>query len=132
MLASYDDGELARYGPGALHLRELLAYAIGLGLRRFDFTIGDEPYKLEWSDTHLKLCDYTTAVAWRGWSACCRSMARRRIKRFIKQTSLAWRVVSFVRSIVGPLLHRPVSRPQPVQPIASGVAQSPPARRRIV
>ena len=29
MLASYDDGGLSRYGPGALHLRELLTYAIG-------------------------------------------------------------------------------------------------------
>jgi CelD/BcsL family acetyltransferase involved in cellulose biosynthesis len=43
LLASYDDGELSHYGPGTLHLRELLAHAIGLGLKSFDFTIGDEP-----------------------------------------------------------------------------------------
>jgi len=103
VLASHEDNELSHYGPGALHLRELLAYAIGRGLRRFDFTIGDEPYKLEWSDTHLKLCDYTKVVSWRGWSACCRSMALRRLKRFIKQTPWAWRMVPFVRSVVGPL-----------------------------
>jgi len=71
VVASYEDSALSHYGPGALHLRELMAYAIRLGLRRFDFTIGDEPYKLEWSDTHLKLCDYIVAVTWRGWPASC-------------------------------------------------------------
>ena len=55
VLASYSDGSaVAQYGPGALHLRELMAYAIGRGLKRFDFTIGDEPYKLEWSDTYAR------------------------------------------------------------------------------
>lgn len=44
VLASYDeDSAYSRYGPGALHLRELLAYAIARGLKRFDFTIGDGP-----------------------------------------------------------------------------------------
>ena len=58
VLASYeDDAAVSHYGPGALHLRELLAHAIKLGLRRFDFTIGDEPYKDEWSDTSIKLYD---------------------------------------------------------------------------
>ncbi len=42
VLSSYDDGALGHYGPGALHLRELIANAIELGLRRFDFTVGDE------------------------------------------------------------------------------------------
>jgi CelD/BcsL family acetyltransferase involved in cellulose biosynthesis len=98
MLASHDDGELSRYGPGALHLRELLAYAIGLGLQRFDFTIGDESYKLEWSDTHLDLGDYAAPATWWGWPNCCRSMVRRPVKRFIKQTPVLWRTVSRLRS----------------------------------
>ena len=91
MLSSYCDGELAHYGPGALHLRELLAHAIERGLRRFDFTIGDERYKLEWSDLHLQLCDYSAAATWRGWPASVLSAARRRLKRFIKQTPAMWR-----------------------------------------
>ena len=32
VLASYDDGEVSRFGPGAAHLRELLRYAIARGL----------------------------------------------------------------------------------------------------
>ncbi len=106
VLASYDDGALAHYGPGALHLRELLAYAIGRGLKRFDFTIGDEPYKLEWSDTNVSLGDYTAAATWRGWLPYCQSIVRRPVKRFIKQTPWAWRAVCRARSRLGPFLRR--------------------------
>ncbi len=123
MLASYDDGELSRYGPGALHLRELLAYAIGAGLRRFDFTIGDEPYKLEWSDTHFDLHDYAAATTWRGALASCRSNARRSVRRFIKQTPFLWRAATSLRSRIGPLLQRPPTAPQHEPP---RVADAPP------
>jgi CelD/BcsL family acetyltransferase involved in cellulose biosynthesis len=105
MLASYDDGELSRYGPGALHLRELLAYAIGRGLWRFDFTIGDEPYKREWSDSAVTLWDYCTVARSRGWPAFCRAALLRPLKRFIKQTPWAWRVASRARALRGRLRH---------------------------
>jgi CelD/BcsL family acetyltransferase involved in cellulose biosynthesis len=112
LLASYDDGELSHYGPGALHLRELMAHAIKLKLKYFDFTIGDEAYKLEWSDTHSELCDYTAVATWRGRPQCWLSDWRRRAKRFIKQTPWAWRLVSGLRSAVGSLssLHLPQRR----------------------
>jgi predicted ATP-grasp superfamily ATP-dependent carboligase len=112
VLASFVDTEIAHYGPGALHLRELMAHAINLGLKRFDFTIGDEPYKLEWSDTELKLYDYTATVTWRGLPARWSSSVRRRIKRFIKQTPLLWKLASQARAALGALLHPHVSRPQ--------------------
>src|SRR5262249_12150351 len=41
VLSSYHDGEVMRFGPGRAHLHELLRHAIGLGIRHFDFTIGD-------------------------------------------------------------------------------------------
>ena len=73
VLASYcEDSRAAHFGPGALHLRELLKYAIERGLQRFDFTIGDERYKLEWCDSSLKLYDHAAAATWRGWPACAR------------------------------------------------------------
>jgi D-aspartate ligase len=126
MLASYDDGELARYGPGALHLRELLAYAIGQKLRRFDFTIGDEPYKLEWSDVHVKLRDYTAAATWRGWPAWLQSSLRRPVKRYIKQTPWAWRIACQYRSLVGSLFRRPQPASEPARPAAAALSSSRP------
>ena len=104
LLASYDqDIAASRYGPGALHLRELMAHAIERGLRRFDFTIGDERYKLEWFDIHVPLFNYTAATTGRGWPARCASTVRRRVKRFIKHSPLAWSLVGRFRSAVGPL-----------------------------
>lgn len=119
MLASYDDGAMAHYGPGALHLRELLAYAIGRGLRRFDFTIGDEPYKREWSDRAATLWDYRAVATWRGWPAFCRAMVARPLKRFIKQTPWAWRAVSHARAVLGGLQHRAAAPPQSAAPSGS-------------
>ena len=115
LLASYDDGELSHFGPGALHLRDLLAHAIRLRLKTFDFTIGDEPYKLEWCDTHWELYDYTEAASWRGRPPYWLSNAQQRAKRFIKQTPWAWRLVTGLRSASGRLSglrHRPRPRPR--------------------
>ena len=103
VLASYVDSEVAHYGPGALHLRELMAHAISWAMQRFDFTIGDEPYKLEWSDTVLKLYDYTATRTWRGLPARWFSSGRRRVKRWIKQTPALWTLASHARSAIGSL-----------------------------
>ena len=125
LLASYEDGPLAPYGPGALHLRELMAHAIRLGLRRFDFTIGDEPYKLEWSDTHLKLYDFTIAATWRGVPVCIAVALRQKLKRFIKQTPWLWRLVSGARSAIGSVSATPL----PAERTAGAATAAPPATR---
>jgi CelD/BcsL family acetyltransferase involved in cellulose biosynthesis len=107
VLASYVDGAVAHYGPGALHLRELLAYAINRGLKLFDFTIGDESYKLDWCDTVLKLHDYAAATRWRGLPARALSSTQRRGMRLIKQTPLLWNIASHTRAAIGMLARTP-------------------------
>src|SRR5262249_1894735 len=99
VLASHDDGELSRYGPGALHLPELAGHATERGLQRFAFTIGDEPYKQEWSDAPLKLYDHVAGVSRRGFTASRASLARRSLRRLIKQTPFLWRSVRHARSL---------------------------------
>jgi CelD/BcsL family acetyltransferase involved in cellulose biosynthesis/predicted ATP-grasp superfamily ATP-dependent carboligase len=126
VLASFVDSDVSHYGPGALHLRELMAHAIKLGLKRFDFTIGDEPYKLEWSDTDLALYDYSETTSWRGFPVSSSSALRRRIKRFIKQTPALWRFVSDVRSAIGALSHSPRARPLGRGPAAPRTAPARP------
>ncbi len=103
ILASYDDGEVARFGPGAAHLRELLRYAIARGCKRFDFTIGDEPYKRDWCESEQRLYDHSAATTWRGWPAFAMSAAWRRAKRAIKKTAPVWNAVVRLRSAVGAL-----------------------------
>ena len=126
VLASYeDDAAVSHYGPGALHLRELLAHAIKLGMRRFDFTIGDEPYKDEWSDLSVKLYDHSAAATWRGWPVSAASTARRRLKRFIKQTPAIWKFVSRLRATVGALTHPKASPQQVAAKSSAGNTQRP-------
>lgn len=107
ILASYDDGEVSRFGPGAAHLRELLRYAIERGCKRFDFTIGDEPYKRDWCESEQRLHDYSAAVTWRGWPSAAVALAWRRAKRFIKHSAPLWNAVVRLRAGVAALRKPP-------------------------
>jgi D-aspartate ligase len=125
VLASLTDGPVAHYGPGVLHLRELMAFAIARGLKRFDFTIGDEPYKLDWSDLNLTLYDYAATVTWRGAPAQFVFSARRRIKRLIKQTPSLWNMASRARAAIGALSVARHPRPQQRTPLVSRTSPAP-------
>jgi CelD/BcsL family acetyltransferase involved in cellulose biosynthesis len=103
LLASYDDGELSRFGPGAIHLQSLLQLAIERGFCIFDFTIGDERYKRDWCDTELKLYDYVAAATWRGAFIATPMLAMQRLKRWIKQTPIVWKVFSMGRALIASL-----------------------------
>jgi CelD/BcsL family acetyltransferase involved in cellulose biosynthesis len=101
VLSSYHDGEFSRFGPGRAHLHELLRHAIDSGYRRFDFTVGDEPYKRDWSDTEVRLHDHLAAATLRGRGMAGITAAFRRTKRLIKQNPVLWRAFSKVRVIAG-------------------------------
>jgi CelD/BcsL family acetyltransferase involved in cellulose biosynthesis len=101
VIASYDDGDVSRFGPGAAHLRDLLSHALARGCRFFDFTIGDERYKLEWSDRTLNLYDHVAPATWRGWPLAELMLLRRRIKRAIKQNPWLWSTFHRLRSSLG-------------------------------
>ena len=103
MLSSYDDGEIARFGPGRAYLHELLRRAIGRGLGYFDFTVGDECYKREWSDVELRLYDHIAAATMRGLPVAVLMAAYRCAKRFIKQTPALWNAFSAARNFIGGL-----------------------------
>ena len=97
LLASHDEGELSRFGPGIVHLHALLQHAIESGCREFDFTIGDERYKQDWCDTEIKLYDYIAPASVWGWPVAATSISVRRAKRFIKQTPMLWNMVVRLR-----------------------------------
>ena len=103
VLASYDEGELSRFGPGVVHLHELMKYAITRECREFDFTIGDEPYKREWSDRELTLFDHIAPVTLRGSLASGSMLLARRAKRAIKQSRRLWPLIGRMRAAIGSL-----------------------------
>ena len=101
VLASHDDGSFARFGPGIVHLHELIRYAIAQGCDQFDFTIGDEPYKLDWADTKLELYDHVSASGWFGQIAAAPIVLKLAAKRFVKHSPRLWRLASRLRSLRG-------------------------------
>jgi CelD/BcsL family acetyltransferase involved in cellulose biosynthesis len=103
LLASYADGEVSRYGPGAVHLHELMRHAIAGGCTVFDFTVGDETYKRDWADTESILFDHVAAARWRGRLIAPVLLGRIRLERFIKQTPAAWRMFTKARASMGKL-----------------------------
>lgn len=106
ILSSYGEGEAAKFGPGRALLHELLQYAIAHRFAVFDFTIGDEPYKLDWSDERLVLHDHLAAVTLRGQAAVAVGTYLRRLKRAIKQTPLVWRQFTRMRAFAASVFSR--------------------------
>jgi CelD/BcsL family acetyltransferase involved in cellulose biosynthesis len=103
VLASYDGGAAAKYGPGAAHLHDLMRHAIERGCRTFDFTIGDERYKREWCDTELTLFDHVGIATARGALIAMPLLAKRALKRWVKQTPVLWNAFSRARKIAASL-----------------------------
>ncbi len=103
LLASYQDSELARFGPGAAHLRELLRIAIERGFHHFDFTIGDESYKRDWCDEELKLFDHAAAQRAMALPVVATKAMLLGAKRYIKQTPFLWRHFSKARAFAAGL-----------------------------
>jgi len=97
LLSSYQDGDLSRFGPGRAHLQELLRHAIETGMGQFDFTVGDEPYKRDWSDVTMPLYGHFSATTPMGLPMVLTTLAFRRAKRTIKQSPLLWRLFSDAR-----------------------------------
>ena len=116
LLASYtDEPEVARFGPGAAHLNDLLALAIGRGLVIFDFTIGDEPYKADWCETRQTLHDHLDAATARGSVIVAAHAAKQRVKRLIKQNAVLWAAFSKLRSDAARLLGRHPTVPSEIE-----------------
>jgi CelD/BcsL family acetyltransferase involved in cellulose biosynthesis len=59
-MVSYDR-TFARLSPGVIHLNKLLERALGRGLGEFDFLVGEQRLKLEWTDSEIELLDHIAA-----------------------------------------------------------------------
>jgi CelD/BcsL family acetyltransferase involved in cellulose biosynthesis len=109
VLSSYTGGDMAKVGPGRVHLQELLRYAIRNGFEVFDFTIGDEAYKKDWSDGRFVLHDHLSAATLRGAIAVALIRAFATTKRTIKQNPTLWRLFSRARALRARLRPRHVT-----------------------
>jgi CelD/BcsL family acetyltransferase involved in cellulose biosynthesis len=104
----YPDDALQRHSPGHILLMRLMQWAIERGCTRFDFTIGDEPYKAEWCDQTWVLGCGTLARTLRGrvgaGIALAQIAAMRQVKRRRGLYALAVRIrtaLGKVRQVLG-------------------------------
>jgi CelD/BcsL family acetyltransferase involved in cellulose biosynthesis len=97
LLSSYTEKDMARFGPGAVHLHELMRYAIDKGVNVFDFTIGDETYKRDWCEETTSLYDHIAFANWRGALTVLPLRFARNAKRTIKQTPVLWAAFTRLR-----------------------------------
>jgi CelD/BcsL family acetyltransferase involved in cellulose biosynthesis len=97
VLASYQAGDIGRFGPGTAHLHDLMDYALKRGCSEFDFTVGDESYKRDWCDVAERLVDFHAALSPRGAVAVRATTAAIAAKRRIKQSPTLWAAFSHGR-----------------------------------
>ncbi len=106
VLSSYQDGKLARFGPGRAHLQEMLRYAIERGFGQFDFTIGDEPYKRDWCDIDKKLFGYIEAATVKGQCVVITRTAIHRAEHFVTARPILRRVLRKARTFAKAMASR--------------------------
>lgn len=85
LLPSYSHNEYTRFSPGNILLRKLFEWCIQNDIEVYDFTVGDESYKLLWSDHNLELFDYYKARNLKGWLCVFPVKLIKKLKRSIKQ-----------------------------------------------
>ncbi|PLX39006.1 MAG: hypothetical protein C0606_00210 [Hyphomicrobiales bacterium] len=124
---AYANNEYSRYSPGRILVHRMMAEAIGLGLKVFDFSLGDEGYKLEICDRKTELTYSAKAMTGRGWLAASVETAKVRAKKRIKDSpklmDAGHRLTRFAQSAgMDALDDRPhaasgkSSQPQPTRP----------------
>ncbi|MEX2128804.1 MAG: GNAT family N-acetyltransferase [Xanthobacteraceae bacterium] len=104
-LVSYDE-DFSRDSPGAIHLNELMHRAIDRGMHEFDFLVGSQRLKREWSDRRIPLYDHIAAATTRGWPVAAMSRALSRVKRAIKTSPALWDAFVRIRAFAGTLNRR--------------------------
>ena len=103
VMASYVQNELSRYAPGTLQLNKIIKWAAENNIDVFDFTIGDERYKLSWADNSIDLHDHLSANSLLGLIFVAPHLLQRKMKRFIKQTPALWELYRKGRAKVASL-----------------------------
>lgn len=116
VLISHDDGPSHPHSPGKLHQHHLMRFAMAEGCERFDFTIGDEPFKRDWADCVLQLHHHVAAASLLGKAVALWTVGGLKTKRAIKQTPRLGRFAVRLRAFA----MRPRSAIASLMPSASG------------
>jgi CelD/BcsL family acetyltransferase involved in cellulose biosynthesis len=96
--ASFAEDELYAASPGEFLFFHDIEQACAAGVRIFDFSVGDEPYKRAWCEIETRQFDVFVALTAKGRAAAAVKRAKARAKSFVKNSPVAWRLARLVRA----------------------------------
>ncbi len=96
LMPTYASGEWRRYSVGRLLLEHLIEWCIENKLKIFDFTVGSDPYKLDWCDKSMTLYEYIQINTFKGYVY----YFNYQIKKYIRQNPTLNRRLGKIRSPV--------------------------------
>lgn len=108
---SMDLGELKRWSPGFILLREQIARHCGQGTIVFDFGPGPSEIKDSWHAYERPVFETHLALDPRGWTTTVLSQTKARSKLAIKRSPIFWKIGQSVRGLVKAFRRSTISRP---------------------
>jgi CelD/BcsL family acetyltransferase involved in cellulose biosynthesis len=98
LLPSYAGGEWYKYSTGRLLLEHLMETSIGEGCTVFDYTVGDDAYKKDWTDVVLPLFTLTTPLSLKAYIHQRAIAAKHALRKGLKNVSWIRGAVVHVRA----------------------------------
>jgi CelD/BcsL family acetyltransferase involved in cellulose biosynthesis len=96
--ASFAEDELYAASPGEFLFFHDIEQACAAGVKIFDFSVGDEPYKRAWCEIETRQFDVLFPLTMKGRAAVVLTLAKARAKGFVKNSPVALRLARLVRA----------------------------------
>ena len=91
------DDELAHASPGDFLFFDNIEEACQRGLKIYDFSVGDEPYKRLWCNLETRHFDVTIPLTIKGRALALQMRLAARLKAFIKNSPTVWKLTKLLR-----------------------------------
>jgi len=115
---AYGLGPHSRHSPGQILVNNMMRTAIEEGLEIFDFSLGDEPYKLDICDIHTELTQVSRTHGVLGWLPSRLNAAKSYAKRYAKQSDRLVAATFALNRVAYRIGFKPVDREDVVLPAA--------------
>ena len=96
--ASFAEDELYAASPGEFLFFYDIEQASASGVKIFDFSVGDEPYKRAWCEIETWQFDVFVPLTAKGHAAAAIRRTKARTKSFVKNNPTAWRLARLLRA----------------------------------
>jgi len=111
LTTSMDLGELKRWSPGIILMREHVAHHCRQGTAVFDLGPGQGDHKDAWHGYEVPLFETHLSLSARGWATTVLSRTKSQSKLAIKRSPILWKTARSVRGLVRALRRSIISRP---------------------